>query len=138
MRRGPSEAEASAAAPSGPIPAPPEAGAMRAELVEAGFAVLVLPAAACVALPLRAPANTAHARSAVAESITKRERNETVARSPPTAGPMLIPMLMARRISATADLRCSGDTAPARSAIAAGRKASFTTAHKKVRARIAE
>ena len=54
----------------------------------------------------------------------KSERKETVARKPPSAGPTLIPRLIASRVRANAGLRCAGRTRSATTARLAGRNAS--------------
>jgi len=69
-------------------------------------------------------------------STTKISGNETSARNPPTAGPMLMPRLIASRFNAIAALRCSGGADSVSPAIVAGRTASATTPHGNVSARM--
>src|ERR1700751_2893756 len=58
----------------------------------------------------RAMAITTPARIEVAPSTKNSQRKEISARTPPIAGPTLIPRFMARRLSAKAALRCGGRT----------------------------
>src|SRR3954454_1757242 len=73
--------------------------------------------------------------SAVTPFTMNSREKETVARKPPTAGPILIPRLMPSRVTATAVFRCSGRMWEVSAASVAGRTDSATKAQMKVRPR---
>src|SRR4051794_11800248 len=70
--------------------------------------------------------------SAVTPFTMNSREKETVARKPPTAGPILIPRLMPSRVTATAVFRCSGRMWEVSAASVAGRTDSATKAQMKV------
>ena len=70
-------------------------------------------------------------------STAKSAGKETLARNPPSAGPMLMPRLIARRLSAIAERLFSGGTSAATALSDAGRKSSFAPAQSPVIARTA-
>ena len=84
----------------------------------------------------RAIAITTPARIEVAPSTKNSQRNESSARTPPIAGPTLIPRFTARRLSAKAALRCGGRTRSEIIERLGGRTDSFRMAKRNVMARI--
>ena len=84
----------------------------------------------------RAMAITTPARIEVAPSTKNSQRNEISARTPPIAGPTLIPRFTARRLSAKAALRCGGRTRSEIIERLGGRTDSFRMAKRNVMARI--